>query len=145
MTEEVFAKIQVVREITKQQVQNLLVGLLENGYSSWFLRTKILNLADGLSKADFMPGGKFEDKEYGRSLCFIVPFHPNCSLTIEVENPVAEGALNFQINENSIRNGLELLAQKDPKQFNSIIDGNDDAETADLFGQLMVYGESVYC
>ena len=36
------------------------------------------------------------------------------------------------------------MAEKYPRQWKKFIDENDDADTSDIFGQCVVYGEIIY-
>lgn len=144
----VFTTISVPREVKTERVMGLLCGLIENGYSSWSHRIKSYDYATGLSEDDFKEGGRLAPKEdYWPRYCR-VPLHDNCSMILLVDDE-KEGEDSGKtreaiFNPENIKKGLELMAKNSPKHFNDLLDENDDANTADIFGQYVVYGEVVY-
>lgn len=50
----------------------------------------------------------------------------------------------FVLNLESIKRGLELMAEKCPIYFSDILMNNDDASTADAFLQCCFFGEMLY-
>jgi len=73
-----------------------------------------------------------------------IPYYANCfnqnwSIKIKPENE------NFiTLNIQSIQNGLNLMANKQPKHFFNMMNDNYDAETADVFFQYVALGELIY-
>lgn len=51
---------------------------------------------------------------------------------------------NLVLNRESIEKGLALMNQKYPKRFGSILDEEYDAEDADVFLQLCLFGEVIF-
>jgi hypothetical protein len=140
---ETFDVVTTVK-LPKQRIQDLLVGLFENGCSSWLLEIGDYVLPGGLIRNDFRRGGKMQGAEYYHP-SQIVPVTEGCTLFLFVENPNAEGRMKFDLNVASIQKGLEVMASKFPTHFGNILSENDDAGTADIFGQCVVYGDMVYC
>jgi hypothetical protein len=48
------------------------------------------------------------------------------------------------LNEESIKDGLQKMAEHFPKHFMDFLNENDDAETADVFMQLAVMGKITF-
>lgn len=76
-----------------------------------------------------------------------------------LENKISKGTLNFSnrqateegegvkirtIDKLSLEAGLQLMAKKYPKHFNDFMNDNEDADTGDVFLQLVVLGELIY-
>lgn len=144
--EETFLTVKVEKKITPTMVKGLLCGLFENNYSSWLGKADWHELAQGLKIDDFRKGGKMQDpNEYWHWLQ-IVPMTEGCSLKIIVDDPDNEGVdtRTVIIGPEQIKKGLQLMAEKAPYHFNNFIEENDDAETADVFGQFVVYGDLIY-
>ena len=80
-TETAFFSINTVTEVTKRQVQNLLVDLFETCCPSWLHRVEHVNLPVGLALNDFRKGGKMQSEEYFHWMQ-IVPVTDGCSLTL---------------------------------------------------------------
>ena len=73
-----------------------------------------------------------------------IPYYANCfnqNWSIKVK-PHEEDYIT--LNLSSIQNGLNLMANKQPKHFYNMIDDNYDAETADVFFQFVALGELTY-
>ena len=158
-TETAFFSINTVTEVTKRQVQNLLVDLFETCCPSWLHRVEHVNLPVGLALNDFRKGGKMQSEEYFH-WTQIVPVTDGCSLTLLVDNPDykhysrRQGPLGYEeklpefkefvLDIEAIQKGLQIMAEKYPRQWKKFIDENDDADTSDIFGQCVVYGEVIY-
>lgn len=50
-----------------------------------------------------------------------------------------------RMNLAQVERGLNLLAEKERRHFLDIVNENDDADTADMFVQMSLFGEIVYC
>lgn len=141
----VFATLSLPMEVTDEQIRNLLISLFEGGYSSWFRKVVKMVYGEGISKVDFEVGGKFHDPEYtGGNMCYVVTMTPGCGTVIKIEDPNNGGFTEFTLTRENMLVGLTKLLEKHSHHVQDIIDGNDDAETADMFGQFTVYGENVY-
>lgn len=143
--QEAFASVTVTKTVTKRQVQNLLVGLFENGCSSWFLGVQARRLPDNLMRSDFKEGGKMQDPDCYFHPYQIIPVTEGCALALTVENPLSDKPLKFWMGPAEIRKGVEVMASKYPRHFQDWMEENDDAITSDIFGQCIVYGEEIFC
>lgn len=133
------------RSVTAQRVIDLLIGLYENGCSSWLNSAGALVYPEGTERADFKAGGRFNPSDYDPVRAVVVT-HEGGALKWGVEVPV-KSVVNFRdviITLADVRKGLEVMAEKYPKHFADIVDENDDATTADLLGQCIVYHTEVY-
>jgi hypothetical protein len=132
--------------VPKQRVQDLLVGWFENGYSSWTRKIGEYKLPEGLSRDDFKEGGKMQGESYFHP-SQIVPVTEGCTLILVVDDPDGDddgSAIEFPLNLETIQKGLQVMAEKYPSHFADILAENDDANTADIFGQCVVYGEEIF-
>ena len=55
-----------------------------------------------------------------------------------------EDPINVRHPENLCPSALYLMAKNHPKHFQDFLDENEDADTGDIFFQLMCFGEVVY-
>lgn len=143
--EKPFCSISVKKDISKRQIQSLLCSLVESGYSvNWFHDLGNNKLAPGLTIEDFNEGGRFAGDEYF-PYYMIVPLTSGCQ-SVWVCEPVEDGCkeIKFKVGIEQITKGLQLMAEQEPKHFQDIIDEDTDAETADIFGQFVVYGKIIF-
>jgi len=133
-------------DITRKMLLGLFCGLMENGYSSWLHRVEDRSFAEGTVLEDYRKGGKFnKDEDDLWPTNYIVAFSPGCSLKLLVDNPnEGDDTLIFEWTLEKALAGIKIMAEKYPRHFHDIIIENDDADTADIFGQCVVYGEAVY-
>lgn len=134
----------VKREIPRKRVQDLLVGLFENNYSPWLLAIQGRNFAPGLTLRDFKKGGKMTDPEDYYTSSQIIPVTEGCGLVLRVDNPNGESSILFTLDIAAIQKGLQIMADQYPRHFQDILDENDDANTSDIFGQCICYGEEIF-
>ena len=145
-TETAFFSINKVT-VTKRRVQDLLWLLFECGRPSWLHGVINVNLPEGLVLNDFKTDNFF---------CWtqIVPVTDGCSLTLLVDNPDYKHYSRneeklpefkeFVLDIEAIQKGLQIMAEKYPRQWKKFIVENDDADTSDIFGQCVVYWEIIY-
>lgn len=126
--------LKVEREITQQQVEDLLCSAFEGGSNYWAL-THVTN---------------DEMEAVGASYSFEVATRGGEIKIEDAENYMQLGVLN----EERIKKAFELMAlEKDEEgadcpyfkqHLRNFLDDNADAETADVFLQLAVMGKLVY-
>jgi len=155
-----FATITCKKEISLYEVRNLLCGAFEGGSNYW-LRSIRPYFAPGITKADFQDGGKFTDPSCFFAPNQLIPTVDHCGLYITVNEetseevppqvfPTVAGKITstskeYDLNSSTLRNGLQRLANhQQQRHWNNLINENDDAETADVFLQLCLFGEIVY-
>jgi hypothetical protein len=111
--------------VSDKRVGDLLCGAFEGG-SSWFLIKRYEN-------PDNLPTDykhiELPLSEHGAVIC------ADCEL----------GVPEWRLDRAAIDRGLKLMATKHPKHWGDFIGENDDADTADIFLQLCLLGELVYC
>lgn len=54
------------------------------------------------------------------------------------------GTKTMRLNNNTIQNGLKLMANKYPRHFGDLMCNNHDADTADVFLQCCLLGDIIY-
>ena len=138
-SETMFHVVNSPLNVTEDRVRDLIVSAFEGGSNYWIesITTKI---GDGLVYEDFKEGGRFAvDGEYFPGH-ILVPFHPKCSL--EIKNQDEEKS--FTLNVDSMKRGLDLMAKNHANHWSNFVTEDDDADTADVFLQLCLFGEIVY-
>lgn len=145
--DKVIVTVTVPHEITRRRLQSLLSTWFESPQGSWFHRVEGHTLQAGMILADFKEGGRFTDPDDYYPTNQIIPFTDGCKLTLKVDDPESndDGTMEVEIGLFEIINGIKLMAVKSPRHFKDFLEENDDANTADLFGQYVVYMEEVYC
>ena len=126
----ILATISVPTSFTNQRVSDLLCSAIEGGSDYWIDSLKRVGVPS------FQKGGPQFLSE--------VPFVEGGALAVTCENPNAEGDMTVQITPSVMAAGLQLLADKYPKHFRDFVDENDDADTADVWLQLCMFGEVVF-
>jgi hypothetical protein len=145
-TESAFANITTTVPVSKDAVQGLLVGVFEYGYSSWLRKIIRHNFAPGLTYQDFQEDGKMQGEDYFHP-SQIIPVTDGCSSIWLVDDPDSdtEGAKQVVVDPDTLRKALQVMAEKYPRHFHDLMEENDDAGTADAFGQCVAYGEIIFC
>lgn len=113
--------VQVQHEFEPSAVANLLVSAFEGGSNYW-AHPKTYNA----KTADRIVAGE---------------------LTIEVVEDCGEGdePVTHKLDLAALHRGLEIMARSTPgRHFNNFVNGDDDAETGDVFLQLCLLGKIVY-
>ena len=148
MTKEqsIFSTITMQHDVSKKDIQNILVGLFENNFSSWLREIKSKNFSDEYTFTDFRQGGCMQDPKDYYHWSQIIPVTEGCSLILSVDDPDSDtgGEKDFVLDCEAIRKGLQVMANKYREHWEDFIYKNDDATTADVFGQCCVYGEVFY-
>jgi hypothetical protein len=117
--------------VTVERVKDLLTCAFEGGSNYW------VEVAER--------EGEAKDRKQAPFLCDC-PFVKNGFLRIKEEGSEAKHGKGgwFNINPETIKEGLSVFAQKYPKQFADFVNENDDAETGDMFLQCVCFGEVIY-
>ena len=133
--EEIFAKIPTVVEVSEEIIDYALTGAIEGGSNYWYMIDN--------DKRDLKAES---DKEYYIDRLIDYILHKDGEIKIE-ELPYDESTIPPKqlgvLSKKSIIKGLELMAEKDPKHFQDLLD-DADATTYDIFLQYAVMGEVVY-
>ena len=127
--------ITTTSEVSLERVKWLLCAAFEGGSNYWYHDLHVSRMPDGKRRGDFehwhlevpfLQGGElgFKDKED--------PY----------EEAVEEGL--YRLDRHKIMRGLEVMANKYPKDWQDFIDENYDAWTGDTFLQCCVFGVALY-
>jgi hypothetical protein len=117
-------KIKTEVTITQEKIEDLLCGAFEGGSTYWA----------------YYKVSKKDKETVGAEYSFEVATRGGSIDIYDVEN----GELLGVLNEDSIKKGLQLMADKYSNHFKNIINNNDDAETADVLMQLSVIGKITF-
>jgi hypothetical protein len=119
-------------EIPAQRIADLLTGLFENNASDWL---------DSVERPD---GAAIGHEWYSTGEALVqLGWH----FTVKFDDPdEAEGTLtgSKRVVLADLEAALQQMANDYPDDFRDIVDESDDANTADIFGQLAILGEVVY-
>lgn len=131
-------------KIPAYNIAVLLCSALEGGSNYWYYDLDY-EFPEGITIKDFREGGKFTSKENYFHPAQIVPFVEGCALLLKD----AEGEDDqkvYRIDRKALLKGLELFAEdsKMAHHWADFIKEDDDAITADVFFQYVVFGEVIY-
>lgn len=139
-----FASLPITVDVPTKRICDLLVGAFEGGSNYWYTELDY-DLPEGITYDDFKEGGKFTDPDDYRHPLELVPFVEGCALTLK-DAEGDEPDKVYRIDRAALLKGLELFAkdEKLKRHWRDFIDENDDAITADVFLQFVVFGECLY-
>jgi hypothetical protein len=115
-------EISTTNIITQHQVADLVVSAIEGGSNEWLGRCE-------------PPYAKHQD--YSEADRYDVDMIPR-------RFSVDEDEQTYLFNRHAIANGLQLMADEFPTDFNDLREGGGDAHTADVFMQCPLLGDVVY-
>jgi hypothetical protein len=126
--------VKIERDLTYKRLADILVGAFEGGSNYW------IDTADAIKPTSrefiYEEGEPWPRYEH--------PFNPGGGVEIiisEEDPPNNKKILNLE----AIKRGVEALSKPENSHIlNEIIDENDDADTADCFLQLCLFGEVIY-
>ncbi len=124
--------IKISKEFTFEDISDLLCSALEGGSNYWYI-------IDKYNKPKNLKNTK---EKHFRHLSY--PLNEGGSLIIS-DRDYSKDCKNKKLDLNSIKKGLQLMADKFPEEFASFSSGNYDAGTADTFLQLCLFKEIVFC
>jgi len=134
--------IKTTREVTREQVANLLCSAFEGGSNYWYRIEKKKAPSTYQFRTD--PDTIYSHIDY--------PLNPDGYLIVsdfhgaDGLDEIVERKLNYA----SIKRGLQLMAEANAKglpyghHWNDFITDNDDQTTADVFLQFCLFGEVIY-
>lgn len=124
--------------VTFEQIANLLGSAFDPSVASTAYWADIKGYIE--PKVRTYVGDTDWDKNYYKYMYH--PLNEGGGIVVEdIEDPDnGPWTLDFR----AIQRGLQLMAEKHPRHFSDLINENDDAETADVFVQLCLFGEVVY-
>lgn len=123
-------------EITLQQLSDLLVTAFEGGSNYWISSVHYTMP----EKIDFLPDGAMNQKAQPRYS--YVPLNEGGSILIKGDGMTEWKVLNME----AIKRGIFFLGawEWSSRHLVNIVNDNADAETADVFLQLCIFGELVF-
>ena len=152
-TKTPFATVMVKTEVDEQRVKDLLCSAWEGGSTYWCayktmrfppaakaLRDKIVRERKKAACKDrFFPA---EDPSFYR---WEYAFLPGVVLYFtDASGEADETDQPWELTREKIIAGLQLMAEKCPKDWQDFMSENDDAGTGDTFLQLAVFGEVIF-
>lgn len=131
--------VTITKNITKDQISDLISTAIEGGSNYWY----IIEGYQEPSVVDFRCSLFARDEEphriYDWPLCTGGGVIISATESCEESNPIPH-VLNLE----SITKGLILMAEKYPQRLVNFADGDYDADDADIFLQLSLFGEVVF-
>lgn len=124
----------VLSTVTPQRVADLIINAIESGIRYWCDDVKVFKPDGGrVTYADIACGDDQPDFT-GHRLVFVeTDTHEEHTLDLTNDSKQVESAL-----------GLMLSGKYPMRHITNILHENDDAETADVFVQLCLFGDIVY-
>lgn len=126
-------KITITKEITQEMISDLIITALEGGSNYWYMIEKKITPKDWTWNT--MP--EIAPKHYIGDY----PMNTGGGLVIST---LEEDEENKTLNLKSIKQGLEIMAEKYPKHFSDMLEENTDGDTGDVFLQCCLYGDIIY-
>ena len=129
----------VVKNISNEEVANLLCAGMEGGIGYWakivkYDKPAMLTYALDCFNPDGSPKHLYKHIDY--------PLNPGGAVYLMEEE--AEVMEPLKIDREALQDGLEVMAEKYPKHFADFVEGGEDAVTGDVFIQCCVFGRIVY-
>jgi hypothetical protein len=138
--DQIFTTVNVSHDIPEQRVRDLLCSAWEGGSNYWCnYKSRTMSIT-GLSEVNRIrrerkaAGEDFYVHEY--------PFIDGVALILEVNDE--DDPRPLTLDRAALIRGLQVMAEKYPRQFHNFLIENDDAETGDTFLQCCLFGETVY-
>jgi hypothetical protein len=78
-------------------------------------------------------------EDEGRHYIHLIPLNPGGQLVFTEPD-----GKEYYLTQASVQHGLQIMSDKYPRHFADAINGNDDAETGDVFLQCCLFGEVIY-
>ena len=122
--------VNVTVEIDSERVGDLLCTAFESGYSKYWGAT-----------IDLDKSKKPEEKTEYR---WQWPLNGGSLFVYSGEDYPDDPELSGEINLDTIRKGLALMAKDSPRHMSDFLDENEDAITGDVFLQYVLFGKLIY-
>jgi hypothetical protein len=132
MVNSVVTEISVGIPITKERLSDLLCDAFEGGSNYWyfideFIKPPVLEF-------------KTDKKVIFRHLDY--PLNDGGALLISDQED--DRKKQYRLDLESIKKGIQIMAEKYPWEFGNFINDNDDANTGDTFLQCCLFGDVIY-
>lgn len=136
--------------ISERQIRDVLASGFEGGTGYWALIWGY-QFAPGLQYSDFQEGGKMQlPDEYWHPLQ-LIPLVPGCAVLLVDGNEVdrnsdklPEGVPVWKLDRQALHDGLQVMAEHHLHHWRNFVEDGGDAETADVYIQLCLFGEIVF-
>jgi len=127
------------QEIEISRLGSLLCGAFEGGSNYWYLIEEFIK-PKNLNNSD-------EDSNTWET-CFRhidYPINEGGALIIsDINEEDEEDKETWTLNLESMAKGLQVMARDYPRHMADFLNGNDDAETSDVYLQCCLFGEVVF-
>lgn len=139
-------KVIVQIGVTISWLRCLLVSAFEGGSNYWYMIERA-EFPEGVTEEDFCEGGRFTDPKNYFHPTQLIPFHPGCALII-TDSEASKGDDNykkeFRLDRPALEKGIQVMAEKYPHHFKSVMEENTDAITGDVYLQCCLFGDAIY-
>jgi hypothetical protein len=125
--------LKAIVEVSDQCVADLLCSALEGGSNYWYSIVKFIEPP----KLEFriMKSQVFRHIDY--------PMNVGGALHIQ-DKEAGKDSKTYILELASLRNGVQVMANKFPRHFADFVNENDDAITGDVFLQCCLFGDVIY-
>jgi len=146
-------EVQTTITVTDERIRDLLITAMEGGSNYWYQILKY-EFPEGIGLNDFRAGGQFAVKDEHTSASlgyfpvqYVIPFTEGCAIVIgDLNDPESEDPqLPAKLDRDALTRGIQVMASKSPEHFADFLAENEDAATADVFLQLALFGDVVFC
>ena len=123
-------------DVPLERIVNCIIGAVEGGSNYWLNEMHCLPASRDI-RADLMARDLiwYAEEEF---------WTRGGGATFKFDKPTADSTGTANVGMTQLRNGLNIMAQKAPRHFSDLIRENDDAETHDVFIQMVLFGEIIY-
>lgn len=146
------------KTIGYDRIRDLLIGAFEGGSNYWLYQINNYQYAPGTTVEDYKKGGKFNNNpndtiDYG--VLYNLPFVDGAAVELitddasvkdEWSDPDSKekNVSRVLLNKSKIEKGLAIFAEDHPRHFADFLSENDDATTADVFIQCVLFGKEIF-
>jgi hypothetical protein len=135
----------VMLQIPDSDVASLLISAFEGGVRYWARYSSKQSKAPKRHRRELDDAGAQPDYGTGIPDADCYPYlWPLLGGELAVLITEENDAPPFWLMRHHLDQGLSIMAKKHPRHFGNLLAGNADAETADVFVQLAMFGEVVY-
>lgn len=137
--------IEVTQKIDLQRIEDLLCGAFEGGSNYWYQIEGYIKPTTMTFKGDCLDLLKEGEDPMKTFRYLTYPLNEGGAVIISaIEDSEDDEPETFTLNLESIKKGLQTMANKYPYHFNNFIQENDDADTSDVFLQCCLFGEVIF-
>lgn len=130
--------VQIPMKIDVQQIADLFVTAFEGGSTYWLEAAR-----PSQAMVDAKPSGR-NWYEAGETYAAVVREHGEDFVLMTLKEDEEAGSTEYAVTMRMIKNGLEQMALQFPTHWADFIAENDDAITADVFLQAVLFEDVIY-